>query len=213
MPSKHSLPGDVELSMFISSVLRHRLDEMGFVRDAQGWINVEDLLVKSAAEGQRFTREDLLRIVAESPKQRFALSEDGRRVRANQGHSVQVDLGLADQVPPPVLFHGTASRFLASIMEQGLLPQERHAVHLSGDAVTAATVGCRYGRVVILEVDTVAMLAAGHRFQRTNNGVWLTDRVPAVHLRVGMTPESTRLNDPDVRADEKPRVTGRSRSR
>lgn len=206
MPSSPAVPSaDVELSMFISSVLRHRLDELGFARDAQGWVTVDELLEKSTGQGLSFSRTDLERIVAQSSKKRFALSEDGQRVRANQGHSIPVDLGLAVTVPPPVLYHGTATRFLDSILAQGLVAQGRHAVHLSTDPSTAATVGRRYGRVVILEIDTVAMQAAGHTFQRSENGVWLTGSVPVTCLRVVAAPAPDPRDDPAVVQDEKPR--------
>lgn len=171
------------ISKFMSLVLRHSPDTIGIALDAQGWVEVDELLERSARHGDAFTREELDTVVATSDKQRFALSEDGRRIRANQGHSIaEVDLGLAPVTPPPVLYHGTADRFLASIAAEGLRPGSRNHVHLSLDPGTGTMVGKRHGRAVVLTVDAAAMHGAGHLFMVSENGVWLTATVPPAFI-------------------------------
>jgi putative RNA 2'-phosphotransferase len=130
-------------------------------------------------------RETLARVVAESDKQRFALSPDGRRIRANQGHSVAVDLGLEPRTPPEVLYHGTASRFVDSIRESGLHPAARTHVHLSPDEETAREVGQRHGKPVVLTIAAGRMHRDGRQFFQSANGVWLTDAVPAEYIGFG----------------------------
>jgi putative RNA 2'-phosphotransferase len=167
------------ISKFLSLVLRHAPDTIGIALDAQGWVAVDELLDRCAGHGQAFTREELDAVVSTSDKQRFALSEDRRRIRANQGHSIAaVDLGLVPATPPPVLYHGTADRFLASIAADGLRPGSRNHVHLSRDPGTGTIVGKRHGRPVVLTVDAAAMHSAGHLFVVSENGVWLTATVP-----------------------------------
>jgi putative RNA 2'-phosphotransferase len=175
---------DVTLSKFLSLVLRHKPEEIGLTLDSAGWADVEELLRLAAANGTAFDRVRLLAIVAASDKQRFALSADGQRIRANQGHSRDVELGLAPREPPDVLFHGTATRFLESILAHGLLKGDRQHVHLSPDSTTAIAVGRRHGKPLVLEVNARAMAADGMRFFLSANGVWLTERVPAAYLRV-----------------------------
>ena len=167
------------LSKFLSYVLRHEPAAVGIALDSGGWVAVDVLLDACARHGRRISRAELEEIVATSPKQRFALSEDGQRVRANQGHSTAVDLGYEPAEPPDVLFHGTVARLLPSIRDGGLQRMGRHHVHLSPDEGTAQAVGGRRGKPVILRIDTRAMRGAGHVFFATPNGVWLTDEVPA----------------------------------
>lgn len=169
-------------SRFLSRVLRHAPDSIGLQLDAQGWAGVEDLL-RQARPHVRLDRALLDELVRSSDKQRFALSDDGLRIRANQGHSVAVDLGLPAVVPPAQLYHGTATRFLASIGQKGLQPGARHHVHLSADRDTAQAVGQRHGKVHILVVEAGRMHAAGHVFHCTQNGVWLTAAVPVEFLQ------------------------------
>ncbi|WP_257386962.1 RNA 2'-phosphotransferase [Tahibacter caeni] len=178
----------VGLSKFLSLVLRHDPAAIGLALDANGWTDIDTLLARAAAAGRPVTRADFDTVVALNDKRRFSLSEDGRRVRAAQGHSVAVDLALAGVVPPALLFHGTARRFLEAILQQGLTSQSRNHVHLSADPQTATAVGRRHGSPVVLRVDTVAAQAAGVRFQRADNGVWLADRVPADCLALADTP-------------------------
>jgi putative RNA 2'-phosphotransferase len=170
------------LSKWMSLVLRHDPAKFGVELDEAGWTRVQDLLAAATRAGVPLDDATLRRVVAENDKQRFALSADGAMIRASQGHSVEVELGLDPVEPPPVLFHGTATRFLDSIRRDGLIPGSRRHVHLSADADTATTVGARHGRPAVLHVDAARMHAAGHRFFRSANGVWLTDAVPAEYL-------------------------------
>jgi putative RNA 2'-phosphotransferase len=170
------------VSKLLSLVLRHRPDHVGVTLDDAGWIDVDRLLVALAAHGTEVTRAELEGIVTTSDKQRFAFSVDGLRIRANQGHSVEVALALEERAPPAELFHGTVARFLNSIREKGLLRGERHHVHLSASRETAMAVGARRGSPVLLTIDAAAMHADELRFFRSDNGVWLTDHVPARYL-------------------------------
>jgi putative RNA 2'-phosphotransferase len=172
------------LSKLLSLVLRHQPEHIGLQLDAQGWVATEELLRCLAVSGRPTSLAQLQHVVDTSDKRRFAFSDDGLRIRANQGHSVEVELGLIPQQPPERLFHGTATRFLASILETGLTKQSRHHVHLSANEQTAGAVGRRYGQLVLLVVDTQAMAAAGHTFFKTDNDVWLTDSVPPQYIQV-----------------------------
>jgi len=174
---------DIQTSKFLSYVLRHRPDRIGITLDENGWVDVEELLEATRRQGKRLSRERLEQVVASSDKKRFALSEDGRRIRANQGHSVSVDLDLEPTEPPELLFHGTVERFLDSIRTQGLVRGRRHHVHLSPDEATARKVGSRRGKPVILVIEASRMHAAGHRFFRSANNVWLTEKVPPEFVR------------------------------
>jgi putative RNA 2'-phosphotransferase len=169
-------------SKFLSYVLRHAPDSIGLTLDEGGWVDVAVLLEKAAAAGKPIARAVLEEIVATSDKKRFTLSEDGTRIRAAQGHSVEVALGLEPVVPPETLYHGTATRFLGSIRAEGLKPGSRQQVHLSADEVTARAVGTRHGKPAILRVAAGNMHRAGHAFYRADNGVWLTDAVPPQFL-------------------------------
>ncbi len=130
-----------QLSKFLSFVLRHRPQAIGITLDAEGWVAVDELLAAAARHGQSVTRQQVEEVVATNDKQRFSFSADGRRIRANQGHSVEVDLGLVPVEPPELLYHGTVERFLDSIRQEGLVRGKRHHVHLSADRETAAARG------------------------------------------------------------------------
>jgi putative RNA 2'-phosphotransferase len=169
-------------SKFISLVLRHDPSAADVTLDEGGWADVEELLDGLARHGHSISRENLLDIVRTDAKQRYALSDEGRRIRANQGHSIQVDLGLEPAPPPEVLFHGTARRFAEAIGREGLKAMGRHHVHLSPDETTARAVGQRHGRPVIFRVAAGEMARRGHAFYRSANGVWLVDAVPAEFL-------------------------------
>lgn len=147
-----------------------------------GWVDVDTLLAGMVAHGRPLTLDELDELVAASPKQRFALSSDGRRIRANQGHSVQVELGHAPAEPPDALFHGTVAPALPAIRAEGLRPMARHHVHLSRDEATAWQVGARRGAPVVLRVDARGMRQAGHEFLCTPNGVWLVAHVPPAFI-------------------------------
>ena len=172
----------VQLSKFLSFVLRHKPDAIGLALDPQGWASIDELVDKGNAAGTLFGREDLLHVVETSDKKRFSVSADGLRIRAAQGHSVTVELGLVPQEPPPVLYHGTATRFVESILSEGLKPQDRQHVHLSIDEATARRVGQRHGKPVILKIEALRMHAKGFKFFLADNGVWLTDQVPPEFL-------------------------------
>ena len=178
------LPRDVRTSKRLSYVLRHRPDSVGLTLDASGWVGVDDLLAALASTGPAIARDDLERIVRTNDKQRFELDPAGERIRARQGHSLEVDLGLEAVEPPDVLFHGTPVRNLDSILATGLDRRGRHHVHLSADVETALRVGRRRGDAVVLQVDAAGMARSGRAFWRTANGVWLTDSVPPQHLSV-----------------------------
>ncbi|MFB0628026.1 RNA 2'-phosphotransferase [Streptomyces sp. AB3(2024)] len=171
----------VKVSKYVSKHLRHQPDRIGLVLDTQGWVEIDDLLHAAAAHGFRFTRAELDHVVASNDKQRFAV--DGTRIRASQGHTVAVDLGLPEAEPPAYLYHGTVATALDAIRAEGLRPMARHHVHLSPDRETATRVGARRGRPVVLTVDAGAMRAAGHVFRISANGVWLADAVPPEFLR------------------------------
>lgn len=168
----------VRVSKFLSLVLRHDPGRIGIVLDDAGWTDVAGLLAACAAHGVSITRDELAAVVASSDKQRFALSPDGERIRANQGHSVEVDLQLAPAQPPAMLFHGTVEAAIASIRAEGLVRGQRHHVHLSTEVATATKVGGRRGKPVVLTVRAGDMAAAGHVFYCSANGVWLVDHVP-----------------------------------
>ena len=176
-----------QLSKFLSLILRHKPDAIGLELDSQGWANIEQLIDKAHAAGTKFDRTELLHVVETSDKKRFSVSADGLRIRAAQGHSVSAELGLSPKEPPAVLFHGTATRFVEAILQQGLKPQARQQVHLSLDKETARRVGARHGRPHIFEVDALAMHARGFQFYLADNGVWLTDRVPPEFLMTSST--------------------------
>jgi putative RNA 2'-phosphotransferase len=175
------------LSKRLAYVLRHAPGSVGLTLDAQGWVGVDALLAALAAHGVPVSRAELEAVVAGNDKRRYAIEPgpDGHeRIRASQGHSQPVDLGLAPAVPPVWLYHGTTAAALAAIRAQGLRRGRRHHVHLSADVATARAVGSRRrGPVVLLAVDAAAMAAAGYLFYRADNGVWLTAEVPAVYLR------------------------------
>ncbi len=173
----------VHISKFLSLVLRHKPEEIGITLDPDGWTDVGELLEAMRRHGRGISRETLDEVVATNDKKRFALSPDGLRIRASQGHSVEVDLGLQPVEPPEVLYHGTVERFLASIRGQGLLKGNRQHVHLSADRATAEKVGLRRGKPVVLVVESGRMHQAGREFFLSANGVWLTDSVPPEYLR------------------------------
>jgi putative RNA 2'-phosphotransferase len=174
-------------SKFLSLILRHQPGTIGLTLNESGWVSVDDLLRALASHGKPLARADLDAIVMSSDKQRFALSPDRLMIRANQGHSVPVDLALPCALPPDILYHGTVERYLASIRGHGLLKGERHHVHLSATRELAVAVGKRRGDPRVLEVDARSMAAAGIGFYRSENGVWLTDHVPARFLSAAST--------------------------
>lgn len=172
----------VRLSKYLSKHLRHAPERIGLTLAPGGWVEVSTLLVACAKGGVAMTRAELEEVVAQNDKQRFSFDPSGQRLRANQGHTTEVDLQLAIAEPPAVLFHGTGARSVDAILSAGLLRMARHHVHLSADSETARRVGARHGRPVVLVVDAARMRADGHTFSRSDNGVWLVDHVPPGYL-------------------------------
>ena len=169
---------DVKLGKFLSLVLRHDPGAAGISLDEHGWADVAELLNGVCRTGRRLDTETLERIVRENNKQRYSFNEDHTRIRANQGHSLQVDVGLRQAKPPRYLYHGTATRFLPAIQAEGIKKMGRQYVHLSGDYQTAEAVGRRHGTPVVLKIDAEAMAWKGVTFYRSENGVWLCEYVP-----------------------------------
>lgn len=166
------------LSMFLALVLRHDPSAANVEMDEHGWVDVGELICGMRAVGEDMSRELLEYLVETDEKQRYSFSEDACLIRANQGHSVPVDLELEPVEPPEFLYHGTAIRFFPSICEHGLLPMSRMHVHLSPDEETASLVGVRHGSLAVLKIFARDMFDDGHCFYISQNGVWLTDQVP-----------------------------------
>lgn len=173
----------INLGKFLSLVLRHKPETIGLQLDVNGWTEVQTLLDKMNDHGKKINFQTLVEIVENNGKQRYAFDEKRSRIRANQGHSIAINLGYQPVEPPEVLFHGTASRFLDSIFATGLEKRARHHVHLSPDRDTAVNVGQRHGKPVVLQVLASEMHGAGFEFFKSENGVWLTDVVPVRYLR------------------------------
>lgn len=171
-----------KLSKALSYVLRHDPDSIGITLEEGGWTNV-DLLCKSMTRSERpLTREILEQIVLDNDKQRFEFDSEKKRIRARQGHSVEIDLLLDPVEPPAVLFHGTAKHQLDSIFEKGIIKGNRHHVHMSTNRETMMSVGARHGKPIVLQIDAKSMYVNGHQFFVTGNSVWLTDNVPTQYL-------------------------------
>ena len=170
------------LSKFLSWVLRHEPGAIGLELDRNGWVEIDRLLEACRAHGEMLSRDLLAEIVATSPKQRFAISEDGLRIRASQGHSIEIELGYQPEEPPELLFHGTVASSVAAIRADGLSRMERHHVHLSPDVATARSVGMRRGKPVVLRIAAGRMRRDGHVFFLSANGVWLTEHVPPGYI-------------------------------
>jgi len=171
-----------QISKLISLVLRHHPERLGLALDAHGWADTS-ALIDAINAIQPFDMEQLEAIVRADLKQRYAFSPDKARIRANQGHSIPVDLELKPRTPPAILWHGTGERFVSAILREGLKPMGRQYVHLSADPDTAVKVGRRHGRPVLFTVDAVRMAGDGLLFYRSENGVWLTDAVPPQYLK------------------------------
>lgn len=171
-----------ETSKFIALILRHKPETIGITLDEHGWANVEEL-VAGIAKQQAFDRDMLEEIVRTDSKMRYSFNEDHTLIRANQGHSIPVDVELEEKTPPDILWHGTGEKYVSSINAQGLIPKSRLYVHLSADYDTAVKVGSRHGKPVVYTVATGDMQKAGYQFYQSVNGVWLTKRVPARFLK------------------------------
>jgi putative RNA 2'-phosphotransferase len=172
------------ISKFLSLILRHKPETVGLALDSNGWIDVENLLKACAKNGNAFSRDELEEVVATNEKQRFAFDEKKENIRANQGHSVTVEIEFEEKKPPDILYHGTAERNIKTIQEKGLLKMRRHHVHLSSDVETALKVGERYGKPVVFKIKAEAMALKGYKFYISANGVWLTDEIPPAFLEI-----------------------------
>ena len=170
-------------SKFISLILRHNPGAAGISLDEHGWANVQELIDGiNRSDGHILDMEMLEEIVRTDEKQRYSFNEDHTLIRANQGHSVPVDVDLEEKIPPDILWHGTGEKYVSSIDRQGLIPKSRLYVHLSSDMETARKVGCRHGRPVIYQVDCRSMVQDGYSFFLSANKVWLTKEVPVQYL-------------------------------
>lgn len=169
-------------SKFLSYVLRHHPELINLNLDENGWANVDELITKSTNDSQGFTFEELEEIVQTNEKKRFAFNEDKTRIRASQGHSIEINLALISQQPPEFLYHGTAQSNIESILEKGIEKRSRQHVHLSQDKETATSVGMRHGKPIILTIKTKVMFDDGIEFYLSDNNVWLTDFVDAKYI-------------------------------
>ena len=172
---------DTKTSKFISLILRHKPETIGISLDEHGWANVDEL-IDGIRKSRPFSMEDLERIVANNNKQRFSFNEDITKIRANQGHSIDVDVEPKEMIPPDILYHGTGEKSVPSINKEGLRPMNRLYVHLSKDIETAIKVGSRHGKPVIYLIDCKAMIKDGYKFYLSENSVWLTRSVPTAYL-------------------------------
>lgn len=173
---------DVELGRFISLILRHKPETINLLLDEFGWAKVDDLINGMCKIGKKIDTETLQRIVDENNKQRYSFNNDKTKIRANQGHSIKVDVELEEKKPPEYLYHGTADRFADSIMEVGIKRQSRQHVHLSKDMDTAYAVGKRHGKPIVLKIMAKQMYDDGYKFYISKNMVWLTEFVPVKYV-------------------------------
>ena len=170
-----------EISKYIALILRHKPETIGITLDEHGWANV-DALVAGINQTTPFTKELLEEIVRTDNKQRYSFDENHAHIRANQGHSINVDVELKQESPPKTLYHGTGEKYVSSILQQGLIPKSRLYVHLSWDTATAEFVGKRHGKPVVFSVDAESMAKDGYIFYLSDNRAWLTKEVPARYL-------------------------------
>lgn len=170
------------IGKFLSLVLRHSPETIDIELDENGWANVQELIEKCKKHRYHFSKEDLIEIVETNDKKRYSFNDTQNKIRANQGHSISIDLALTPVEPPEFLYHGTATRFLPSIMEQGIIKGSRQHVHLSKDKETATKVGSRHGKPAILTIMSGKMYKDGILFYQSDNGVWLTDYVDTKYI-------------------------------
>ncbi len=173
----------VKLGKYLSLILRHKPEVIDIKLDEHGWADVEELLAGMNRQGRFINRELLDEIVKTNNKKRYQYNDDLTKIRANQGHSINVDVNLQEKIPPNTLYHGTALRYLYEIKLFGIKKMNRLYVHLSKDKETAINVGKRHGKAIILEIDTKKMLNDGHKFYYSNNGVWLCDDINFKYVR------------------------------
>lgn len=171
------------ISKFISMILRHKPEAINITLDEHGWANVDELINGIAQQYKGFTMKELEEIVKTDNKQRYSFNEDKTLIRANQGHSIPVDVELEEQTPPDILYHGTGAKYVSSIDKQGLRPKSRLYVHLSKDTTTAINVGSRHGTPIVYIIDAKQMYKDNYKFYISANGVWLTKEVPIKYMK------------------------------
>jgi putative RNA 2'-phosphotransferase len=175
-----------KISKYLSYILRHAPQSIQVSMDSEGWVDIDELMTNALTFDEvSLTLTEIIDVVVSSDKQRFKLSADQTKIRANQGHSIQVELDLVETVPPEILYHGTAHRFVDSIQQEGLKPMARQHVHLSADIETAINVGSRYGKPVILTITAQQMYQDGVKFYLSENSVWLVDAVTTQYIQYG----------------------------
>ena len=179
-----ALSRHTKISTFLSFALRHHAEKFGLQPDTGGWVDVAALLHACKSHDMALSLEELKVVVVQNDKKRFSLNTDCTLIRANQGHSITVDLGLQQQQPPFLLYHGTAERFLPSILKRGIVKGRRQHVHLSLDSAAAINVGIRHGKPVVLEINSARMHKDGYVFYCSENGIWLTNTVPVAYFKV-----------------------------
>lgn len=173
-----------KLSKFLSYILRHEPKSINLTLDSEGWANIDELIAKANTSGQNMTRAQILAVVATSDKKRFTLSKDESSIRAAQGHSLKsVAISFEAQQPPAILLHGTAIKNIDAITKQGLIAGQRQYVHLTENSDTANATGMRYGKPVLLTIDSLAMSEAGFKFYLSDNNVWLTEQIPPEYIK------------------------------
>jgi len=181
---KQSNDSNTRVSKFLSLVLRHSPEIIHLNIDKNGWAGIDEIIDKAGKYKSLHLSVELIKeVVEKNDKQRFIISDDGKRIRANQGHSITIDLELESKTPPDILYHGTATRFLGSIMKDGLKPMTRQYVHLSATEKTALTVGKRHGEPTVLHIDAKGMYEDGYKFYLSENGIWLVEKVPAEYIK------------------------------
>jgi putative RNA 2'-phosphotransferase len=174
----------VKISKFLSLILRHQPEVVGLSLEENGWVSVHKLIEACGDYGKSFTFDELREVVETNNKKRFSFNEEGTKIRANQGHSLEVKIEFEKRIPPKILYHGTAEKNVKGIFAEGLKKMSRHHVHLSADIETARQVGMRYGKPIIFLIDTEKMLAKGFDFYVSANGVWLVETVPPKFLEI-----------------------------
>ena len=175
---------NVRISKFLSLILRHSPEKIHLNMDKNGWVYINELIENANRyKNMALTVELIKTIVETNDKKRFIISEDGKKIRANQGHSIAVDLELENQIPPDILYHGTATRYIDSIMKNGLKPMSRQYIHLSRTEEIALGVGKRHGKPIILYIDAKKMNEEGYRFYLSENKVWLVEKVPIKYIK------------------------------
>lgn len=182
MKQKQQSNGDIKLGKFISLILRHQPSVVGISLDENGWADVSELIAGINRSGRQIDLSILERIVAQNDKQRYCFNQDHTKIRANQGHSISVDIQLQQKKPPALLYHGTATAFLKSIAKDGIKKQSRQHVHLSKDKRTAVDVGIRHGIPAVLTIDAEKMSQDGYLFYLSQNGIWLCDYIPPNYI-------------------------------